>query len=310
MEPIDFPDKYDNLMRIGQQVLVNQQYIQAKELFERAYELEGTFEANRFLVLTLYELDDRQEALRQALLHEKEYLTNEEFAAFYFDLLISSNDFLYARKLIASADFPERFEHLILSKIQQSEELIGQMKRQKIREIYQRVKQLPDEKPTTQLLLIQLIEQLPYHEFVQTVKKLIVMTNVHGLVRAKLLESLMQVKETNPVAFLTIDGRLIEIVPKNLMKPEQQETYQKLCVLAEKYEQEDAQLSKSLKEEFTIQSAITYPVYDSYVNDVEQWFDMTVSSYKDSSTESSSSIEQQLLEKRNKIMQEIIVFTA
>lgn len=46
-----------------------------------------------------------KEALKQALLHEKQYLQNEEFAEFYFDLLISTQDFLYARKLIASTDF-------------------------------------------------------------------------------------------------------------------------------------------------------------------------------------------------------------
>lgn len=107
MKPIDFPEKYENLMRVAQQALANQQYQQAKELFQRAYELKESFEANSLLVFCLYELDEKKEALKQALLHEKQYLQNEEFAEFYFDLLISTQDFLYARKLIASTDFYE-----------------------------------------------------------------------------------------------------------------------------------------------------------------------------------------------------------
>lgn len=71
MKPIDFPEKYENLMRVAQQALANQQYQQAKELFQRAYELKESFEANSLLVFCLYELDEKKEALKQALLHEK-----------------------------------------------------------------------------------------------------------------------------------------------------------------------------------------------------------------------------------------------
>ncbi len=37
-------------MRVAQQALANQQYQQAKELFQRAYELKESFEANSLLV--------------------------------------------------------------------------------------------------------------------------------------------------------------------------------------------------------------------------------------------------------------------
>nr|WP_242543282.1 hypothetical protein [Enterococcus sp. DIV1094] len=296
-------------MRIGQQALANHQYSQAKELFERAYELEATFESNTLFVLALSELDMWEEALHQALLHEKQYLMNEELATFYFDLLITAKDFLYARKLIASADFPDDFEQAILLKIQQAEELVGQMKRQKIREIYQLVEKLPSEKPTTQLSYIQEIEQLPYHEFIQTAKKLIVLKTVHVLVRAKLLESLVQVKEPTPVAYLTIDEELIEVIPKKMVRPEEQTSYQQIKKMAEAYEQEDALMSKNLTEEFTMQSAIVYPIYDSYIGDLDKWFEQTVASYTNQPCEDLSSSEQQeFAEKRNKIITELLLF--
>ena len=252
-------------MRVAQQALANQQYQQAKELFQRAYELKESFEANSLLVFCLYELDEKKEALKQALLHEKQYLQNEEFAEFYFDLLISAQDFLYARKLIASTDFYESFEQRIIEKIQFAEELSGQMERQKVKALHKKSEELPSLEPARQLSSIEEIEQLPYHEFIQTASKLIVLPEVHILARAKLLETLRQLNECNPVFYLTIEEKLVKVIPKDLPKPQQQSSYRQLCVFSDHYGNEDALLSSVLKEEFTLQSAIVYPVYDTYI---------------------------------------------
>lgn len=279
MDRIDFPDKYENLMRIAQQSLADHRYIQAKELLLRAYELEPNFEANRLLVYCLFELEETQEALSQALVHENDYLASEEFAGFYFDLLIAKNDFLYARKLIASGIFSEKFEQTVLSKVQQAELFSSQKERQNIREIHRKAEQLPTMVPADQLRMIQHIEALPYHELVQVATKLVVMPEVKVLARAKMLESLTQVKECHPVFYLTIDQRLIEVVPKSLPMPEEQQAYQQLRQLAEDYENQDAFLSGALKEEFAMQSALVYPIYDTYINDPKRWFDLTVGVY-------------------------------
>lgn len=171
-----------------------------------------------------------KEALKQALLHEKQYLQNEEFAEFYFDLLISTQDFLYARKLIASTDFYEAFEQRVIEKIQFAEELSGQMERQKIKALHNKSEELPSLEPARQLASIDEIEQLPYHEFIQTASKLIVSPEVHILARAKLLETLRQLNECHQVFYLTIEEKLVKVIPKDLPKPQQQASYQQLCV--------------------------------------------------------------------------------
>jgi hypothetical protein len=45
--------------------------------------------------------------LQRALDYESDYLQQEAFASFYFDLLLQTQNYLYARKLIAMNDFPE-----------------------------------------------------------------------------------------------------------------------------------------------------------------------------------------------------------
>ncbi|WP_165004917.1 MULTISPECIES: hypothetical protein [unclassified Enterococcus] len=309
MKPIDFPEKYENLMRVAQQALAKQQYGQARELLQRAYELNETFEANSLLVFCLYELDEKKEALRQAILHEPQYLSTEEFAGFYFDLLIGVKDYLYARKLIASADFSDSFEQTLIEKIQYAEELSGQMERQKIRGIYQTIEKLPFAEPAQQLLLLNEVEQLPYHEFIQAVKKLIVTPEIHLLARARLLESLVQVKECTKFAYLTIEEKLIDVIPKKLPRPEEQKAFQELCQLADQYENQDAMLGASLKEEFAMQSALTYPIYDRYINHVEDWFELTIEAYggivREEKTEEQKEV---FLEKRTKILAQLMKF--
>lgn len=306
MGRIDFPDKYENLMRIAQQALADHRYTQAKELLLRAYELEPSFEANSLIVFCLFELDEKQEALSQALIHENEYLASEEFAEFYFDLLIARNDFLYARKLIASCTFPEEFEQLILTKVQQTELLSSQMERKNIREIHRLAELFPTLAPTEQLLLIPKIEELPYHEFVQVVKKLIIMPEVQLLARAKMLESLTQVKECHPISYLTIDQTLIDLVPNSLPMPDKQLSYQELCRLAEEFENQDAFLSTVLKEEFTMQSALVYPIYDPYINDPKTWFDLTVAVYRNDLSVEYTEVEiAEFMNKRANILKEM-----
>ncbi len=86
--------------------------------------------------------------------------------------------------------------------------------------------------PAEQLLMIKKIEELPYHEFVQVVTKLIIMPEVQLLARAKMLESLTQVKECHPISYLTIDETLVQFIPKSLPMPENQPAYQELRRLA------------------------------------------------------------------------------
>ncbi|MEY8445300.1 hypothetical protein AALA44_03745 [Enterococcus ratti] len=308
MEQINFPDKYENLMRLARQTLADHQYFQAKTLLQRAYEQKTTFEANRLLVFCLIEMDEKKEALNQAFAHEKEYMNEEETAAFYFDLLIQTNDYLYARKLIANHDFSDSFEQIVLDKIQQTETFMRQKERQKIREIRCSVELLPRLSPTEQLRMVSKIEKLPYHEFTQTVRKLIVQPEIHLFVRAKLLELLVQVKNNQLGSYLTIDKLLIEVTPNTLPKPQEQLAYQKLSRLAENYEVQNAPLSAVLKEEFVLQCALLYPVYDTYVGDPKSWFDHTVSIYEGATDKKRTEEEKIFAKKRKIILREIRLF--
>jgi hypothetical protein len=109
MGPIEFPEKYENVMRLAQQALAEQDYRKAEKLLKRASKLAPGFECNSLLVFCLFELDEKQEALQYALDYEYDYLQQEAFASFYFDLLLQTQNYLYARKLIAMNDFSEVF---------------------------------------------------------------------------------------------------------------------------------------------------------------------------------------------------------
>ncbi|OQO71601.1 hypothetical protein BH747_01865 [Enterococcus villorum] len=309
MDRIKFPDKYENLIRLAQKKIVDQEYFQAKDLLQRAYELNATFEANRLLVFCLFEMDEKKEALNQALPHERDYLAEEKAALFYFDLLIQTNDYLYARKLIASSKYSDSFEQSLLTKIQQAENFMSQNERQKLRAIHQDVARLPSMSPMEQLVMIQQMEELPYRDLVQTIKKLIIMPKNHLFARAKMLESLVKVKYNQPISYLTIEDQLIEVVPETLPRPDKQLAYQQLMALAEKYEDQNTQLSALLKEEFTMQCALLYPIYDRYVIDSKKWFADTLRFYAQTDEKKQITEENRMfMEKRKNIFNQIRLF--
>ncbi|HBH6517746.1 TPA: hypothetical protein KT852_002419, partial [Enterococcus faecium] len=178
-----------------------------------------------------------------------------------------------------------------------------------IKALHNKSEELPSLEPARQLASIDEIEQLPYHEFIQTASKLIVSPEVHILARAKLLETLRQLNECHPVFYLTIEEKLVKVIPKDLPKPQQQASYQQLCVFSDRYGNEDALLSSVLKEEFTLQSAIVYPVYDTYIEDPKRWFQLTVEACTGKTMyEGTEDEKQDFLKKREKILQQMIFF--
>ncbi|MCG3562187.1 hypothetical protein L8957_28905, partial [Klebsiella pneumoniae] len=68
-------------------------------------------------------------------------------------------------------------------------------------------------------------------------------------------------------------------------------------------------LSSVLKEEFTLQSAIVYPVYDTYIEDPRRWFQLTVEAYTGKTMYDGTEYEKQdFFKKREKILQQMIFF--
>lgn len=79
--------------------------------------------------------------------------------------------------------------------------------------------------------------------------------------------------------------------------------------LAEAYEDQDAYLSTVLKEEFMMQSALLYPVYDTYVGDPQKWFADTLSMYDPNYNNRQTEAEEaDFLEKRGNILREMLLF--
>ncbi|EPH96812.1 hypothetical protein D920_01977 [Enterococcus faecalis 13-SD-W-01] len=309
MGPIEFPEKYENVMRLAQQALAEQDYRKAETLFKRAFTLSPGFECNSLLVFCLFELDEKKEALQRAMDYESDYLQQEAFASFYFDLLLQTQNYLYARKLIAMNDFPEAFEQELLEKIKHMEYFSEQMERQKHTDAQQQLEHFTEESPAEQLRLLQVIQQLTYEDLLHRARQYMTTASVHPMVRAKLLELLVQLKTDEPVSFLTIENEKVSLIPKNLLLPEYQPGYLELLRLAEDYEQEDSLLAMSLKEEFAMQSALVYPFFDRFIEEPEWWFQKTVSYYKELiAGKESAGLDQGFSKKREELLRQTLGF--
>ena len=90
--------------------------------------------------------------------------------------------------------------------------------------------------------------------------------------------------------------------------PENQPAYQELRRLAEEFENQDAFLSTVLKEEFAMQSALVYPIYDTYINDPNSWFNLTVAVYRNDLPADYTEVEiAEFMNKRADILKEMMI---
>lgn len=97
-----FSRKYENLMRVAQQALANQQYQQAKNYFN---ELTSWKKALRLIacLFCLYELDEKRSIEASTLAWKT--VSSKWGVCWILFWLVNQYKILYARKLIASTDF-------------------------------------------------------------------------------------------------------------------------------------------------------------------------------------------------------------
>jgi hypothetical protein len=184
-----------------------------------------------------------------------------------------------------------------------------QMDRQKHTDAQKQLEHFAEEAPAEQLRLLQVIQQLTYEDLLQYAKRFMTTEAVHPMVRAKLLELLVQLQTDEHVSFLSFEGKKATLLPKDLLLPDYQPGYLYLVRRTEEFEQEDSLLAMSLKEEFTMQSALVYPFFDQFIEDPEWWFQKTVSYYKELiAGKESEGPEQDFSKKREELLRQTLGF--
>ncbi len=94
-----FPDQYDRLIRMGKVALNQQNWQQACDHFEAAYQLEQTLSANLLWSSALIEAGDPQTALTIVEEQQADYLQQTDLVRFYLALLLNNHRFITANQV-------------------------------------------------------------------------------------------------------------------------------------------------------------------------------------------------------------------
>ncbi|MDT3391931.1 MAG: hypothetical protein LIR22_06360, partial [Bacillota bacterium] len=167
-EPIPFPQNFQRFVQLGREASQKQQWTEAIDYLQAAYELKQTFAVNVLLVTALLADEQYQQAATLAQEQASAYLDSQDAGRLYLTALCKTHDFIGIRKLChlqPGKPAPTLCaQHLTL--VEQAEKLYRQQATQQIKELQKALYQLSAVPIYEQLNLAKRAQQLPQTEFV------------------------------------------------------------------------------------------------------------------------------------------------
>lgn len=280
-EPIDFPLNFDRYMEMGQLALADGLLDEALLNFENAYNLQEDFQANRSLVSVLMARSEFFEAKKIADEMKADYLGDAENFLLYLTLLAGTQFFIQGRKLVRHSDFSDDVKESCLAELEQGEHFFRKFQRRELVERQALALELSCASFYQQGKQLRALERLPQTEYIEIAKKLIDEADLPLLLNNGLIETLVELGCQVTVDSQTINGRQT-INLAELMPIDQQKSYLAcLKQLQLQLENNDSELSQSLREELRLQFILLYPLGDQLINDPGTWIELFLASYFD-----------------------------
>ena len=266
---------FERYMTLGQVAFNETNYIEAREHFEKAYDLKDEISANVSLVKTLIELNEFETAY--SLIKEKKnyYEKKNEFHNSYFEVLLQLNLFLEIEKFLIIENLENKADYEKAYRIAKDYHLM--IYKEKYKEIIDKIADLPSVKAVAQGSVLKQLVYLPKEKVIALSKELLVNEQVSLFSRSELIQQLAQIRISERLTVLTFDGKLESFIPKETQTLK--EVYQTSTVLKEVgsyFEQNNPSLTLEVEKTIRVHLGCLYPFHEKIMTPVSDW----VESYK------------------------------
>lgn len=270
---INFPDENKRLLESGKQKIKNQDFLAAKDDFEKLYQQKSTFFYAKKLISVLQNLGDYASALQLADDHFTAFMNDAEGFTTYFHLLLLDTQFLAAHKLLYAVRTPEKHTKLQeeLEQLENAQSLLSaDLKVAKKKQLTQLDEtQRPIEPKDWQALVkgISLADFLTLcQEYLSNAK--------NPFIPPKLIEELVQDGAKEIINFHDQKVNLM-----NLALPEESEILNKILAIVEEKTQNNPQLQLLIIPEVKAHFALMYPFLPDEKQS-EDWAESYLLEYK------------------------------
>lgn len=287
-EQIPFPLNFKRYQELGEEALLNGKYDVACENFENAYAMAQDFSVNTRLVYTLLQINQVQRALKVANEMKSTYFAQHEQLPLLIETLLLNKYPLEARKALRFLTNDKK-KCAFLERIVQLECALDLIPTKEMQEQMRWLNSFEALSGAEQLTGLSHVNSLPVKIYLERLEPFLEDSGIHPLVRAAILETLVELKLDKSFEYLTYKNRKLQIVPAELETISESTLFGKMNeTLADKLLDSNPTLYSMLKEELYFQFAIIYPRPEQYVLDVDSWVEALIQRYAGSQSQQES----------------------
>lgn len=273
---IDFPNKHQRLLKLGQEALSKKQPLKAIEYFSEAYEMEADFSLNMLLANCYLEIGESANALRYAEEYKNEYSQDCQTAVFYLQILIGNRLFLEGyhllKKIKKNDGFSEEAYQELADLLARNEAAYLELQQREIQQLRGEFQNFPERTFIEQAALLKKARKLPKEIYFQETVDFLVNPQVFPIIRGKILEEFVYLDFPGKVHFLTVFDTEEDIDCQQLSLPEESRQLQSLVTWLRKHlENQDPVLLEGILEEVYVFSSLLFPKIDDIITDSQLW---------------------------------------
>ncbi|WP_413525959.1 hypothetical protein [Latilactobacillus curvatus] len=269
-----FPDQYDRLIRMGKVALNQQNWQQACDHFEAAYQLEQTLSANLLWASALIEAGDPQTALTIVEEQQADYLQQTDLVRFYLALLLNNHRFITANQVWEALRHATIAPQVIktLRMMITAAELEYQANHQAaIQKQAEGLYNLTAHPLAGQLAMLTQAEQLPRNVYVTSITPILTNPYSHAFVKTTVIETLVQLNIEQLVTMQWFE-QTKTFVPADIQLMEESPTFNAvLAALNEQLATEDPILLAQVMADVEMGFAYLYPFEAEIMYNPTEW---------------------------------------
>jgi len=269
-----FPDQYDRLIRMGKVALNQQNWQQACDHFEAAYQLEQTLSANLLWASALIEAGDPQTALTIVEEQQADYLQQTDLVRFYLALLLNNHRFITANQVWEALRHATIAPQVIktLRMMITAAELEYQANHQAaIQKQAEGLYNLTAHPLAEQLAMLTQAEQLPRNVYVTSITPILTNPYSHAFVKTTVIETLVQLNIEQLVTMQWFE-QTKTFVPADIQLMEESPTFNAvLAALNEQLATEDPTLLAQVMADVEMGFAYLYPFEAEIMYNPTEW---------------------------------------
>lgn len=244
---------------------------QAFDLYEQVYEINPTLLINKKLVKLSILMDKFYTAEQYLIDFIDDYLDTIEDLENLVVVFTKNQNYIACREVLCSVDDEDLYKHAILL-LDRQEKKDAKILKETFKARMRDFKYLGANEVYVQLQRYQSGMQLPFSEYFEIAKKLLIDEDVVDMVRISILSSFVSIKVNGEIEFLWIDNKVYKLNFTNLIPPLDTQVAKKIeDTLYLELENDDPVTLNSLEQNIILRIRATFPFTNELITDPVTW---------------------------------------